>query len=564
MIKSIKQQYIDLKEGKMTQHNFMRNVRMVLPQYITNVTSFKDSIKILKNKGILNECECDINNINLNEKNLDVDPKELQKGIEVEMEHTDDPVKAEQIALDHLAEDPQYYTKLATIEPEHSGDPSLKGSMAYLAKSLANPFPQYTKLKENAGIFNDLEQAKKEAQRMSDDEGGVAKHVDDNGDGTYSISDWYDADSTIASFGLGLDENDIKQQDNTIKKIDQSELSFLKKLYAKTPTEKIKKMIDDLEKTYKPLKEAKDEKGKWTNANGKSMYDQFKEIDNLNAQEVLIGLDWEMEKNANLNKREAAKIAIKKIKKIPNYYTMAYLSGEEGIEPQYLGGKSAEPEARQMKPYSADKVVDKKMGMQTVKGVNKVKSSANKAYKETNTIVKGVEELNFIAKKAAGIKQRFEPTSSTMKVVREGFKNNRKLNENVSFSEIKDLLTKISQENNLFIYNKETDLDGLKNAIKINKSIPKSGIIAVDSLTDTNYVFVVSKDKALNDKVNQAINQSEEFESHSGRTDDLDNGIVLTLLTVGKKQSISETIDQILTKERLKEVIRKELKNIKK
>lgn len=548
----------------MTQHNFMRNVRMVLPQYITNVTSFKDSIKILKNKGILNECECDINNINLNEKNLDVDPKELQKGIEVEMEHTDDPVKAEQIALDHLAEDPQYYTKLATIEPEHSGDPSLKGSMAYLAKSLANPFPQYTKLKENAGIFNDLEQAKKEAQRMSDDEGGVAKHVDDNGDGTYSISDWYDADSTIASFGLGLDENDIKQQDNTIKKIDQSELSFLKKLYAKTPTEKIKKMIDDLEKTYKPLKEAKDEKGKWTNANGKSMYDQFKEIDNLNAQEVLIGLDWEMEKNANLNKREAAKIAIKKIKKIPNYYTMAYLSGEEGIEPQYLGGKSAEPEARQMKPYSADKVVDKKMGMQTVKGVNKVKSSANKAYKETNTIVKGVEELNFIAKKAAGIKQRFEPTSSTMKVVREGFKNNRKLNENVSFSEIKDLLTKISQENNLFIYNKETDLDGLKNAIKINKSIPKSGIIAVDSLTDTNYVFVVSKDKALNDKVNQAINQSEEFESHSGRTDDLDNGIVLTLLTVGKKQSISETIDQILTKERLKEVIRKELKNIKK
>ena len=146
------------------------------------------------------------------------------------MEHTDDPVKAEQIALDHLAEDPQYYTKLATIEPEHSGDPSLKVSMAYLAKSLANPFPQYSKLKENAGIFNDLEQAKKEAQRMSDDEGGVAKHVDDNGDGTYSISDWYNADSTIASFGLGLDENQTEKYDNTTKKIDQSELSFLKKL----------------------------------------------------------------------------------------------------------------------------------------------------------------------------------------------------------------------------------------------------------------------------------------------------------------------------------------------
>jgi len=54
-MKSIKQQYIDLQEGKMTQHNFMRNLRMSMPQYINNVTSFDDSIKILKNKGILTE-----------------------------------------------------------------------------------------------------------------------------------------------------------------------------------------------------------------------------------------------------------------------------------------------------------------------------------------------------------------------------------------------------------------------------------------------------------------------------------------------------------------------------
>ena len=54
-MKSIKQQYIDLREGRMTQHNFMRSLRMSMPQYITNVTSFKDSVRILKNKGILNE-----------------------------------------------------------------------------------------------------------------------------------------------------------------------------------------------------------------------------------------------------------------------------------------------------------------------------------------------------------------------------------------------------------------------------------------------------------------------------------------------------------------------------
>ena len=56
-MKSIKQQYIDLQEGKMSQSNFMRNVRMTLPQFITNVTSYNDTVRILKNKGIITEAD---------------------------------------------------------------------------------------------------------------------------------------------------------------------------------------------------------------------------------------------------------------------------------------------------------------------------------------------------------------------------------------------------------------------------------------------------------------------------------------------------------------------------
>ena len=59
-MKSIKQQYIDLQEGNLSQANFMRNLRMTLPQYVTNVTSFDDSIRILKNKGILTEADVKI------------------------------------------------------------------------------------------------------------------------------------------------------------------------------------------------------------------------------------------------------------------------------------------------------------------------------------------------------------------------------------------------------------------------------------------------------------------------------------------------------------------------
>ena len=53
-----------------------------------------------------------------NEK--DVDPKELSMGVEVEMEHTDDKAKAKIIALQHLAEDPKYYTKLKSLDLEEA------------------------------------------------------------------------------------------------------------------------------------------------------------------------------------------------------------------------------------------------------------------------------------------------------------------------------------------------------------------------------------------------------------------------------------------------------------
>jgi hypothetical protein len=175
-MKSIQNQYNDLKEGKMSQANFMRNLRMTMPQYVTNITSFQDSVRILKNKGLLHESmaaygaeEEIVDEMNMEvkpeESNNDAEfdailkqledemageiavksdvldepleeeeqlnegkgkelhpnlihPGELRMGIRVEMEHTDDIEKAKKIALDHIAENPYYYTalKLSGIE----------------------------------------------------------------------------------------------------------------------------------------------------------------------------------------------------------------------------------------------------------------------------------------------------------------------------------------------------------------------------------------------------------------------------------------------------------------
>lgn len=54
-----------------------------------------------------------------NEKGLkeeDADPDQLARGIEIEMEHTTDPEIAKRIAMDHLAEFPDYYTALDEME----------------------------------------------------------------------------------------------------------------------------------------------------------------------------------------------------------------------------------------------------------------------------------------------------------------------------------------------------------------------------------------------------------------------------------------------------------------
>ena len=61
-----------------------------------------------------------------------LDPIQLSLGIQIEMEHTNDPRVAQEIAYDHLYEDPEYYTKLVKaglakeFQPTHNsgfGDP---------------------------------------------------------------------------------------------------------------------------------------------------------------------------------------------------------------------------------------------------------------------------------------------------------------------------------------------------------------------------------------------------------------------------------------------------------
>jgi hypothetical protein len=63
----------------------------------------------------------------------DFDPKALEKGVKVELEHTDDEDLAREIAMDHLTEFENYYDALDLMEKilERSDDP-----IAVLKKAL--------------------------------------------------------------------------------------------------------------------------------------------------------------------------------------------------------------------------------------------------------------------------------------------------------------------------------------------------------------------------------------------------------------------------------------------
>jgi hypothetical protein len=255
------------------------------------------------------------------------------------------------------------------------------------------------------------------------------------------------------------------------------------------------------------LNEADTAEGKWKTVNGKDLYAQFKEIDNLNGQEVLIGIDYEIEKNHDLTKAEAAKIVVKNLKKNPIYYTASLMAGKEGFEPGYIGGKSANAEARHMQPLEKNmgNVVDKKMGMQPVKDVEKVKASSNKAKKETNKPETSIDIMAITAKALRGV-AKMDATGEKMKKIamKEAKMPFQDLPADAKYNIKKDSRGNIVQatndEGNVFSKNDEAIAIDNKQKIKINSFIEQQG--KVKAIYDT-YALPIDID-GLKPTINQS------------------------------------------------------------
>jgi hypothetical protein len=137
-MKSIANQYRDLKEGKMTQANFMRNLRMSMPQFVTNVTSFNDAVRILKNKSILSE---------------NMDPKPEKETGDEELDAILKGIETEKAGEEAVKS--QY-----DIEEYHSGNPNDK----YVVKQSGDKWEV-----REGGVLVDTFDSKEKAQKMADE-----------------------------------------------------------------------------------------------------------------------------------------------------------------------------------------------------------------------------------------------------------------------------------------------------------------------------------------------------------------------------------------------------------
>jgi hypothetical protein len=138
------QLYQKVINEQMSKSDFLWNVRRDdrFSSIVSNTMSFEDTVSVLKGKGhvwennqessavrpfdfmgsmkALSEAAKKENKMKGGKGDkLDADRvnyHEFTKGWKHELEHTDDIDKAKEIALDHLAEDPNYYTRLDMIE----------------------------------------------------------------------------------------------------------------------------------------------------------------------------------------------------------------------------------------------------------------------------------------------------------------------------------------------------------------------------------------------------------------------------------------------------------------
>ena len=393
-MKSTQNQYIDLIEGRMSQQNFMRNLRMTMPQYITNVTSFGDAVKILTNKSILSESH------SFSEKDYDTLLNTILK-------HVKDPKEAEMYASNPTSMPSWLKDKVQGLN--ENGDynaiiPALK------AKGITSSMPEKEIINAIAKVMKELGYTNNQILNLVNrDEDFLPDLLQDLKNN--KKQDMPGFEGTLDALNNLEEEKMSKAEEIAMLK---DEIKHLMDTGSQQDPEIVSDKIDDIRAKIEKLKAEKSESlNEAVNDSGKQEYSKFSENANDNFNELIDGIHIEHECYPAKTYDEIVSIVTKNLKKDPFYYTMYKLTGTPGNKPQTMD--ASKPEIHQMKYYTGENAVDAVRGMKPVKDVEKFKADKAKATKAKAKNVK-VDVFSLVAKSQRGI-PKMKPLGEKMKKV---------------------------------------------------------------------------------------------------------------------------------------------------
>jgi len=159
-MRTLQEKYTAILEGNFSEAQFVRDARLAHPNLITQYNGFKDTVQILKNRGMIAEAVKNQEPKYSTAKPEDtIAPDVLDTGIKFELDKKfgtlevsdEDYKKAKETAIKNLSNDVLYYVKQDSIQLDTPGEKMEKA-----------------KLNENALGFSDIAKFGKEAESKID------------------------------------------------------------------------------------------------------------------------------------------------------------------------------------------------------------------------------------------------------------------------------------------------------------------------------------------------------------------------------------------------------------
>jgi hypothetical protein len=129
-MRTLQEKYNGVLEGKFSKTQFKRDAAIEMPQFVSTVNSFDDTVSILKNKGAITEAKTEEPKYSTASPADTIAPDVLDTGIKFELDKKygtldvtpEQYAKCREMAIKNLAKDVLYYVKQDSIQLDEPGE----------------------------------------------------------------------------------------------------------------------------------------------------------------------------------------------------------------------------------------------------------------------------------------------------------------------------------------------------------------------------------------------------------------------------------------------------------